>query len=117
MKHWSARQALALFLAVFVTVGIGVSTSQASDMAAKMTMAVDMGASGDQGCPACPGGDDGDKAMPCSVACVAPVLAVLPQATAIILAQRARPVRALYLLLRGRAPPPDPYPPRSTDIV
>lgn len=119
MKRWSARQLVALFLAVFVTVGMSLSAVQASDMTAKMAMASDMGASSHGGCDGCPGGgnDDGMKAMPCATVCVAPVLAVLPQVVGMVLVQRpGSPIVARVALLDGRASPPDPHPPRPTSI-
>lgn len=119
MKRWSARQIVALLLTVFVTVGISLSVVQASDMAVKMAMASDMGASGHDGCQGCPGdgNDHGMKAMPCATICVAPVLAVLPQITGTVLVQKPGSLIAVRVtLLDGRALPPDPHPPRPTDI-
>ncbi|EFI53379.1 MULTISPECIES: hypothetical protein [Afipia] len=119
MKRWSATQLVALFLAVFVTVGMSLSAVQASDMTAKMAMASDMGAPGHNGCDCCPsGGNDNDmKAMPCAAFCVAPVLAVLPQVTGMALVQRpGSPIAARVALLNGRASPPGPHPPRPASI-
>lgn len=115
MKRWSLRQFLALFLAVFVTVGMSLSTVQASGMSAKMTMTSGMDVSGCCGCPA--GGSGGMKAMSCASMCVAPVLAVFPQAAPLMLINRPASFTVLNPLLRGKAATPDPYPPRPIDIV
>jgi hypothetical protein len=119
MKRWLARQLIALLLTVFVTVGVSLSTVQASDMTVKMAMVSDMGAPGHGDCQGCPSGgnNDGMKAMPCATICVAPVLAVLPQVTAMALVQKPGSLMAVRVaLLDGRASPPDPPPPRPTDI-
>jgi hypothetical protein len=118
MKRWSTRHILVLFLAVFVTAGMSLSTVLANEIALKMTMASDMGLSGHDDCNGCPAGDDdaGAKAMTCAAVCVAPVLAILPQTGATM----AAVVHVIYpapaLFLQGRAPPPDLYPPRTSDI-
>ncbi len=53
MNRWSLRQGFALLLAVFVTVGMGLSVVRANDMAVKMAMMSDMGADGQDDCPNC----------------------------------------------------------------
>jgi hypothetical protein len=117
MKTRLARQLVVMFLAVFVTVEMGLSVAQATDMTAKMAMASDMDGSGHDGCQGCPaGGDNGMKAMTCTSICVAPVLAVLPQAEPVMLVHKPVSFIARYLLLHGRTSPPDPYPPRSINI-
>ncbi len=117
MKQWSLRQVLALFLAVFVTVGMGLSAVQASDMTVKMTMASDMGASGGGDCQPCPAGGDDDGAMAaCPSACVAPVFALLPQALTVLAVPALRLKPSGYPPLSGEAAWPDPYPPRPSDI-
>ena len=118
MKLWSARQLVALFLAVFVTVGTSLSAAQASDMTVKMEMAFDMGGSGHDPCQGCPagGGDDGMKAISCAAICVAPMLAVLPLAEPVMLVHKTVSFMARYPLLNGKASPPEPYPPRPIEI-
>lgn len=118
MKRWSVRHVFVLLLAVFVTAGIGSSFVQASGMAAKMTVASDMGASIHDGCKACPPSSDGrGKAMTCISGCIAPVLAVLPQAKAMVVAEAPTFFSVFPPLLRGIEPPPNFSPPRSTDIA
>ncbi|MFG1413560.1 hypothetical protein V5G24_20840 [Xanthobacter sp. VTT E-85241] len=118
MKLWSARKLVALFLAVFVTVGTSLSAVQVSDMTVKMAMASDMGGSGHDGCPGCPagGGDDGMKAISCTAVCVIPVLAVLPHAEPVMLVHKTVSFITRYRLLHGKTSPPEPYPPRPVDI-
>lgn len=118
MKRWSVRQVFAVLVAVFVTAGISLSFAQASDMAAKMAVASDMGASSYNSCNAClPVGGDHAKAMTCISGCVAPVFAVLPQAKAMVVAEAPTSFTVLPPLLRGTEPRPDFSPPRSTDIA
>ena len=114
MRHWSARQSLALFLAVFVTLGLSLSAVKASGMVAKMSTSTEMGASGD--CHGCGDGDMGKaKAMSCaSSVCASSIMAVLPQPLADALAEASATFSRSYALLRGRASPPDPYPPRPS---
>jgi hypothetical protein len=115
MKRWSVRQLFAFFLAAFVAAGMSASAVQASAMAVKMGMASDMGAAG-KSCDGCKG-SDGAKTMNCAPACVAPTFAMLPQIEPTRLAQTATklPLPGSTLLL-GSTSPPDPYPPRPTDI-
>ncbi|MDX8477956.1 hypothetical protein RFN28_05590 [Mesorhizobium sp. VK24D] len=109
---------LVLLLAVLVTAGLGSPVVQASGMATKMAMASDMGASGHGDCGACPtGGKNGSKAMTCPLACTAPLVAIpshgssapSPQMTLAVFIVR-------HELLHGLTSPPDPFPPRTTDI-
>ncbi|ETR79353.1 hypothetical protein X566_00115 [Afipia sp. P52-10] len=118
MERWSARKLVAMFLAVFVTVGMSLSAVQASGMSAQMAMASDMTGSAHDGCPGCPngGGDDGMKAMVCGVVCAVPILAMLPEGASMPAAQKADSYPARDAFLHGRRAPPDPYPPRTTDI-
>jgi hypothetical protein len=107
---------LAVFLAVFVTLGIGLSAVQASDMAAKMTMASEMGASVHGGCDGCGGDADKMKSMACASICATPVVAVLPQTPPLMLIETPLSFPRHYPLLDGRASRPDPYPPRPRNF-
>lgn len=119
MNRWSARKLVAVVLAVLVTLGMGLSAVQATDMAAKMTMPSEMAGSTHDGCQGCPegSGDDGMAGMTCGSVCTAPALAVLPEQGASMPALQ-KPARFMVraLLRDGRFAPPDPYPPRTTDI-
>jgi hypothetical protein len=118
MKRWSVRQLLTLLLAVLVTAGIGSSVVQASNMATKMAMASDMGASGHSDCGACPtGGKDDAKGVACVPVCVAPLMAMLPQGTSAPSVQMPAVFTVRYQLPHGLTSPPDPFPPRTTDIA
>ncbi|KSV92956.1 hypothetical protein [Sinorhizobium sp. GL28] len=106
-----------MFLAVFVTVGMSLSAVQATDMSVKMAMTTDITGSTHDGCPGCPnGGGHGMKAMMCSVVCAVPVVAVLPQGTSMPAAQHPIFFTVRDSLQHGTRAPPDPYPPRTTDI-
>ncbi|UCM24930.1 hypothetical protein [Ensifer adhaerens] len=118
MKRWSARKLVALFLAVFVAVGMNLLAVQATDMSVKMAMTADMTGSTHDGCPGCPagGGDQGMKAMVCTVICTMPVTAVLPEGASLPAVQQPIFFAARASLLHGTRAPPEPYPPRTTDI-
>ncbi|AUX78652.1 hypothetical protein [Sinorhizobium fredii] len=118
MKHRSVRQLVLVLLAVFVAAGMGLSVAQASDMAARMATMSDMAMPdhGDcQGCPDQPG-DGGMKAMACGNICAAPVIAPLPLAAALPAGENLAFMAAPDLFLNGRTLPPDPDPPRTSDI-
>jgi hypothetical protein len=119
MRHCPARKLFALLLAVFIAAGMSVSVAQASSMTAKMvTMSeMDMPDHGDcQDCPDQPG-DNGMKAMACGNVCAAPVLATLSAAAVpLLVGEKAASFVPADSLLHGRELPPDPYPPRTSDI-
>lgn len=103
-----------LLLAVFVAAGMSQSGVQAVDLTAKMMTASDMG---DPGCQACPtGSTDGMKALFCGVICTTPILAVLLQPSPVILSYKPMLFMTQFPLLHGSSSPPDPYPPKPTDI-
>lgn len=101
-----------------MTAGMGVSAVQATEMAVKMTMTSDMGASGHGDCASCSGSKGADgKAMVCPPACVVAVIAVLPPAgPVIIMPIVTAPPLPRDALLSGNASAPDPYPPRPNDL-
>jgi uncharacterized protein (DUF2237 family) len=107
-----------LFLAVFVAAGMSLSAAQATGTSMKMAMVSDMTGLMHNGCSGCPngGGDDGMKAMVCSVVCTTPVLAVLPEGVSVPVVQQSVPFPVREPFLHGTRAPPDPYPPRTTDI-
>ncbi|OAP35321.1 hypothetical protein AU381_25960 [Sinorhizobium glycinis] len=119
MKRWSARQLIPLLLAVFVAAGMSLSAAQASVMTAKMTTMAEMDMSSEAGCLDCPAysPDSGMKAMACGVVCAAPVLAALPTALPLPSCETAVSLPPREALLHGRALPPEPYPPRTSDIA
>jgi hypothetical protein len=118
MRRWSIRQVFISLLAVFLAAGTSLSYVQASDMMAKMTMMSEMGASMHNDCKSCvPSAPGAAKGTSCITGCVAPVLAVLPQAGAIAVGEATVSFAMVHSLRQGMKTPPDPSPPRSTDIV
>ncbi|MGV1955516.1 hypothetical protein ACQZ5G_01310 [Agrobacterium sp. 22-214-1] len=107
-----------MFLAVFVAVGMSLSVAEATMMSMKMAMASDMSGSMHDGCPDCPkgSGDDGMKAMVCSVVCATPILAVLPEGVSVPVVEQHASLPKGDSLLHGTRAPPDLHPPRTTDI-
>ncbi|MER9350126.1 MULTISPECIES: hypothetical protein [unclassified Mesorhizobium] len=120
-----------MLLAVFLTAGFSLSAAQASVMSAKMMMTTGSGMPAGTGmarmadtamngdCSAClKGAADSDKPMHCPPTCIAPVLAVLPQSLAITMVPAVQQPSALPMpFLHGRSSVPDPFPPKSTDLV
>jgi hypothetical protein len=119
MNRWSLRQGFTLLLAVFVTVGMGLSVVRANDMAVKMAMMSDMGADGQDDCANCLHLPDkaGAKATFCATVCAEPAIAqrheAPPRVVVLITSIRLVNVAALY----SRALQPDPHPPRTSDIA
>jgi hypothetical protein len=119
MNRGSFRQGFALLLAVFVTVGMGLSVVRANDMAVKIAMMSDMGADGQDDCANClhlPG-KAGARVTLCATVCAQPAIAhqheTPPRVVALVAAIRLANVAALH----GRALRPDPHPPRTSDIA
>jgi hypothetical protein len=138
MRPW-ARQIVVLFLALFVGAGMGLSTVQAStmtvtmaagtpkasgpmaDMGMKMApelMAQGLGLAGKGGCATCPTGDDSGKLAHCPPGCIVPAFAVLSADLEQVPTTLSSRLSAPPLpFLHGRSSLPDPYPPRSSDLV
>ena len=118
MTQWSFRQVFVIMLAFLVTASMGLSVVQAATfmpLPAKMSMMAGMDNSGNSGCKQCIG-DMGDKAMVCAPACVAIVAA--DQSVAVLhLDQQKLFFAAFDVWLKGQSPVPDPYPPRTSNIV
>lgn len=114
MNRSPIRQVFALFLGVFVTLGMSLSVAQVGAAPAKMSMAMEMGAPGQGDCHDCGTAGDADgKAMKCKAVCAAPMFIALPQElTSVTLSVRALAPLPEAGLVPGWASPPDPYPPR-----
>jgi hypothetical protein len=132
MARWSPKHVLVILLAAFLAAGFSLSAAQASVMSAKMMMTIgmtmpaadtsmakmaDTAMNGD--CNAClKGAADSDKPMQCPPTCIAPVLAVLPLEFAVMTVVRTSLPSALPMpFLHGRSSLPDPFPPKSIDLV
>ncbi|MES0097455.1 hypothetical protein [Mesorhizobium sp. M0019] len=135
MARLSPKHLLVMLLAVVVTAGFSLSAAQAAVMSARMavdgrmTMAADTGTTDadmakmadarDGDCNACLKGSAGnDKPMQCAPTCVAPVLAVLPEAFPVTGLPRVELPSALTApFLHGRSLLPEPFPPRPSALV
>jgi hypothetical protein len=135
MTRSPLRQVFTLTLAIFVSLGMGLSVVQASSMTVRMAATTGMGAPGQGDCDACDGADmaksktaycpacDGadmakSKSAACMTICVcavafAPVSSV---GLAAVIQAETRASLPKTALLSGSSFPPDPYPPRSSDI-
>jgi hypothetical protein len=118
MSRLSARQILNLILAVLVTAGLSISVAWAAEDPAKapVAMGMDMGIVAHKHCHGCPTGGDSAKMIVCGAMCSSPILVAAPQIAPMSQVQ----VRALFALpqppLRGRTPPPEPYPPKQSIV-
>jgi hypothetical protein len=137
MMPSTLRQVFTLMLAIFVSVGMGLSVVQASSMTVRMAATTERGAPG-QGdchacecdgpdmaksktadCPACDGADMAkSKSAACMAICVGAVAfaPVSPVGLAAVIQAETRASLPKTALLSGSSFPPDPYPPRSSDI-
>lgn len=122
MTHLPARRLLTLLLAVIVTLSMNLSAVQAGGMAsemAKMSAMSGMDNSMPADCQKCPSpSKDHCAAMTavCGPVCATPAVVMLPQESPATLALAQIAFLKRQSLLHGRAYPPDPYPPRSSDI-
>ena len=123
MNHWTRNKFFILLLGVFVTLSMGLSNVAANTMTLKMPMTSEMassmssGMSGDSGqkdCGGCGGTDS--KAMVCAAGFVASVPAVLDQIDISRTKVTLLSFSAKALRLTSLTDPPDPYPPRTSDI-
>ncbi len=120
MINSSARRLLTLMLAVLVTLSLSLSTVAAGSMAsemAKMAAMSDMKSSMSGACQKC-SSKSGHAAMvaACGTVCAAPAAAMLPQDSPVVFALAHIDFLKRASLLQGRAAPPEPYPPRSSNI-
>jgi len=116
MVKSSLRNLVAVALGVLLALSMSLSAVQANMSVMKpMMMASAMEMSGTHVCDACEAG----KAMslPCLVICGAPSFAVLPDVSLSVVGFfGAHLPLGKITLLEGIAPPPTPFPPRTTYI-
>lgn len=108
---------MVLLLMMFVSVGTSLSAVEASEMSGEMAMASDPASSVGGDCNRCPGGGDDGMPMACPSVCVVPILALLPENPTAVIAVEAWRLTAALPLPQGRHLLPDPYPPRSSDLL
>ena len=118
MNRWTRHRLFVLLLGVFVTLSMGLSNVAANTMTLKMPMTSammsDMGASGKKDCGDCGAADS--KAMICTAGCIASVPVILTQVEVSITKTAPLLFTPLVLRLTSLTYPPDPYPPRTSDI-
>lgn len=112
MKRWSP--VLLALLMFGVAAGMSLAAVQASAMALKMAAPSQMDHSGSGDCNGCGGAPD-DNA--CVTLCTAHAPAILlPLARLPLPSVKAVGLVMAFQFLHGRTAPPDPGPPRSSDI-
>src|SRR3546814_17303750 len=116
MKLWSSRRFLALFLGVFLALGMGLSAVQAGEMSVQMAMPSDAGAAGQSDCTGCNGGDDSSNAATCSSVLSCSSAAVLPGDRASVATKPSALFMPLVDFAPGLSAPPHPYPPTSPHL-
>lgn len=111
------RRLFALLLVAALAIGPGIHGVQASDMAAKMSVADDAagGVPMPSGCGGCTGDDDG-MPMACSAICGSTISAILPTAPSVVPSPLASPTALFTTAVVDHHGPPDPYPPRPTSL-
>ena len=118
MNRWTRHKIFILLLGVFVTLSMSLSNVAANTMTLTMPMTSammsDMGASGQKDCGGCGGTDS--KAMVCAAGYVASVPTVLDQIDISRTKVTLLSFPAKALRLTSLTYPPDPYPPRTSDI-
>ena len=123
MNHWTRNKFFILLLGVFITLSMGLSNVTANTMTLKMPMTSEMasgmssgmsGGGGQKDCGGCGGTDS--KGMVCAAGYVASVPAVLNQIDISRTEVTLLSFSAKALRLTSRTYPPDPYPPRTSDI-
>ena len=115
MTLLSFREVLVGLLAVLVAVGLSLSAAHAGDMIVKMPMQPGVTCSGHTDIRDCDHGDSGKiKSVICGAVCTAPVIAVLPQASPVEVAEIMR-VAPLPVddVVSGVKLPPEGYPPKT----
>jgi hypothetical protein len=121
MPSSPVRQALTFLLAVLVTLSMSLSVVQARPMtamdASMPAMAkMGMGGSAHDGCKNCATGREGAKAVACGSFCLTPAIAIFATDAFTAPVSASAPTSKLDPTLRGRAPAPEPYPPRPNDL-
>lgn len=111
----SLRRLIGLVLALTLVVGGALQSVQASDMAVKMSTAAASDMTMPGGCSGC-GGDNDGKPMACFAICNAGFSAILSSSVTFVATDRNTPVATSPSRITGLHGPPDPYPPRPTNL-
>ena len=118
MMRWSAKQVFVIVLAFLLTASMGLSVVQAATFMpepANMSMMSGMDNSTDHGCKQCIGDMNG-KTMVCAPVCVA----IVASAQSVVVLhddEQKLFFTAFDIWLKDQSPVPDPYPPRTSNIV
>lgn len=102
-------------LVLTLVVGSALQSVQASDMAVTMSTAAASGMTMPDGCSGCRGDSDGTP-MVCFAICNGSFSAVLSSVVTLAAAVEGAPVARLSNRMKGRHGPPDPYPPRPSNL-
>ena len=116
MVHSFRHKISVILLGLFVTLGMGLSVVRANTMSIDMAMSDGMGTSHKSDCNDCINTKGLAKTMVCTAGCIASAPILLSSADFTKAALTAVTSQRLYLPLYSRAYPPDPYPPRYSDL-
>jgi len=116
MDRWTSRRILTALLGLVFAIGVSLSAAQAGMMSLNMSMPgmdTAMQMSGNQDCGGCNGTDKSDmKGAACDLVCAPVFAAVLPMDMTIGEPPVSLHVARVVLPEFGRAPAPNPSPPR-----
>lgn len=111
------RQVVTLILGIVFALGASVSVVSATSMAVKMAIACDSGAMANNNCDGCGDKGCGMTATDCAAAVCTSLVATTPQTSPIsYCGPQQRLSLAEWPALVGWPLPPDPYPPRTSDL-
>ncbi len=116
MKRWSSHQALAIVFGLLLAVGTSVSAVQASDMALDLATSGCTDAMGSSCCDDCGGDDRDSNAGACLSICMNNACGVIPTEAALKAADQSAPSIPNLPESPSVTSPPDPFPPKLTDI-
>lgn len=118
MKRWSSRRILILVFGLLLAGGTVVSAMQTGDMAFDMTTSGCVDTAGAICCDNCSGGNDEDTSgNNCLPTCTSGTYGVIPSGVTLEMADQQQMLISTPTGLPGRVSLPDPYPPRTTDLI
>jgi hypothetical protein len=115
MKRSSLRKAIALFLGVFLVLGMTLSAVQAGEMAVQMVAMDSSDTMSPSGCNGC-GDGDADLAGTCLPMCMGASAALLPSDDIMMVLENSASLYPNSTISHERVFSPDPHPPKSNDL-
>ncbi len=118
MRRERFRLVYVLVLGLLAVLGLGVSSVQASKMAAGMSMSGQhMSASGGSDCGLCKETPSGAEIMVCDATCTAPVSAAVPQLFVLLIQRPVDRPLSESPIPSGWITSPNPHPPKRIVLI